>query len=662
MRAPARPARHARARSSSRTRRTSCARRCSRSPGFLELLDDEDLDESTRRSSSRRRASQVDRLTNLATDLLDLSRMDAGRIRIEHEEVGLAEIARRCARGLLRRSPTRRATRSCSTSTRTPGRSPTRSASSRSRGRCRATRSCTRRRARRCGSASSGAAARVALAVEDDGPGIPREHARARLPALLPRRGRRRRPGAGSGSRSHASSRADGRHGRPSTSGPGATVVHARAAGRRRALAPAAPPAGLRRPFPRGNGAAPRFHVETRDGRGYGRHGYSDPCAPRSSPSPPSPRSSAPASPSSLGSLIGATRRRRRRPSSSRARSPRPTRRPPRVPALGNRFDPAAIYAAPRARRRHALRRSRRRRRVAGLGLRRRREGHDPDERARRHERRREQRRQRQGRREALRRVPRRRPRAGDDRRLGSVQRRRRRPRRPRRPRARRRCRSATRRRSSSATPVAAIGSPFGEQSSLSVGVVSATGPDDRLAHLRLQRRRRDPDRRADQPRQLRRAALRRARARDRHQRPDSLARAATPRASASRSRSTPPSAAARPAAADGQGRLRRTSASRPRTSRPGSRRSSASTRRHGALIAKVEPGTPAARAGLHGGTRTVDYNGLEVSLGGDVIVGIDGMRVAGADDVSRAVARLAAGQQVTFTVLRGGTDRRAVR
>jgi len=82
----------------------------------------------------------------------------------------------------------------------------------------------------------------------------------------------------------------------------------------------------------------------------------------------------------------------------------------------------------------------------------------------------------------------------------------------------------------------------------------------------------------------------------------------------------------------------------------------------HGALIAKVEPGTPASRAGLHGGTHTVDYNGREVSLGGDVIVGIDGMRVAGADDVSRAVARLAEGQQVTFTVLRGGTDRHVVK
>jgi len=82
----------------------------------------------------------------------------------------------------------------------------------------------------------------------------------------------------------------------------------------------------------------------------------------------------------------------------------------------------------------------------------------------------------------------------------------------------------------------------------------------------------------------------------------------------------------------------------------------------HGALIAKVEPGTPAARAGLHGGTHTVDYNGREVSLGGDVIVDIDGMHVDGADDVSRAVAKLAAGQRVTFTVLRGGTDKRAVK
>jgi two-component system, OmpR family, sensor kinase len=62
--------------------------------GFLELLTDEDLDEATRREFLATTRSQVDRLTQLATDLLDLSRMDAGRIRIERDEFGLAEVAR----------------------------------------------------------------------------------------------------------------------------------------------------------------------------------------------------------------------------------------------------------------------------------------------------------------------------------------------------------------------------------------------------------------------------------------------------------------------------------------------------------------------------------------------------------------------------------------
>ena len=56
-----------------------------------------------------------------------------------------------------------------------------------------------------------------------------------------------------------------------------------------------------------------------------------------------------------------------------------------------------------------------------------------------------------------------------------------------------------------------------------------------------------------------------------------------------------------------------------------------------------------------------MDYNGLQVSLGGDVIVKIGDTPVAGAEDVSRAVTGLAAGQRVPFTILRGGTDRRVV-
>ena len=62
--------------------------------GFLELLADEDLDDATRREFLATTRGQIERLTKLATELLDLSRMDAGRIRIEREEVGMAEVAR----------------------------------------------------------------------------------------------------------------------------------------------------------------------------------------------------------------------------------------------------------------------------------------------------------------------------------------------------------------------------------------------------------------------------------------------------------------------------------------------------------------------------------------------------------------------------------------
>ena len=62
--------------------------------GFLELMADEDLDEETRAGFLATTREQVERLTKLSTDLLDLSRMDAGRLRVEREEVSLADLAR----------------------------------------------------------------------------------------------------------------------------------------------------------------------------------------------------------------------------------------------------------------------------------------------------------------------------------------------------------------------------------------------------------------------------------------------------------------------------------------------------------------------------------------------------------------------------------------
>src|SRR5262245_29565079 len=61
--------------------------------GFLELLDDPELDDETRVEFQAQMHEQVDRLTKLATDLLDLSRVDAGRLAVVSETIDLSELA-----------------------------------------------------------------------------------------------------------------------------------------------------------------------------------------------------------------------------------------------------------------------------------------------------------------------------------------------------------------------------------------------------------------------------------------------------------------------------------------------------------------------------------------------------------------------------------------
>ena len=75
----------------------------------------------------------------------------------------------------------------------------------------------------------------------------------------------------------------------------------------------------------------------------------------------------------------------------------------------------------------------------------------------------------------------------------------------------------------------------------------------------------------------------------------------------------------------------------------------------HGAAITKVEPGSPAAAAGLRSGGRTQSYLGVDFAPGSDVVVAIAGRTVTTSEDLVRIVTgRLEPGEQATFTIARG--------
>jgi 2-alkenal reductase len=80
---------------------------------------------------------------------------------------------------------------------------------------------------------------------------------------------------------------------------------------------------------------------------------------------------------------------------------------------------------------------------------------------------------------------------------------------------------------------------------------------------------------------------------------------------------------------------------------------------RYGAVITSVRPGSPGARAGLRGGSDERDFNGVAFTYGGDVLVAVDGRPVRSASDVVRIVtSQLRPGQASTFTVVREGRRR----
>jgi S1-C subfamily serine protease len=71
-----------------------------------------------------------------------------------------------------------------------------------------------------------------------------------------------------------------------------------------------------------------------------------------------------------------------------------------------------------------------------------------------------------------------------------------------------------------------------------------------------------------------------------------------------------------------------------------------------GGLISEVVPGGPADKAGLEGGNEKLTFQAAQYRAGGDVILQVDGHDVVGANDLARYVADLRPGQKVSTTVL----------
>lgn len=75
-----------------------------------------------------------------------------------------------------------------------------------------------------------------------------------------------------------------------------------------------------------------------------------------------------------------------------------------------------------------------------------------------------------------------------------------------------------------------------------------------------------------------------------------------------------------------------------------------------GALVVAVTSGAPADKAGIKGGNTTITDNNAQVTIGGDVIIAFNGQTVKSSDDVITDLAdEGVVGQPVTLTIIRGG-------
>jgi len=81
----------------------------------------------------------------------------------------------------------------------------------------------------------------------------------------------------------------------------------------------------------------------------------------------------------------------------------------------------------------------------------------------------------------------------------------------------------------------------------------------------------------------------------------------------------------------------------------------------HGGLLAEVVPGGPADKAGLKGGDDKLRFQGIPYETGGDTILAVDGREVVEPDDLARYISSFQPGEKVTLEVLHANGDRERI-
>jgi S1-C subfamily serine protease len=77
-----------------------------------------------------------------------------------------------------------------------------------------------------------------------------------------------------------------------------------------------------------------------------------------------------------------------------------------------------------------------------------------------------------------------------------------------------------------------------------------------------------------------------------------------------------------------------------------------------GALVTDVVDGSPAAEAGIEAGNQEIEFQGLRATTGGDVIVAVDGDEIVGETDLPKLIAQHNPGDAVTLEIIREGETR----